>query len=85
MELNKNSIQGKWTEIRGEILKAWGKLTSNELDQTTGDITSIIGLLQQKYGEKQEDYRQRVSDIFNKFEDKKEGFLNHVKDGLKSH
>lgn len=42
MEFNEQSIKGKWLEIRGELQKAWGKLTNDELDQTKGDAATKI-------------------------------------------
>jgi uncharacterized protein YjbJ (UPF0337 family) len=83
MDSKKNLAMGKWTEIKGEVQKAWGKLTSDELEQTKGDLTSIKGLLQQKYGQKQEDYHERLSGIFDRFHDKREEKMEQIKDKLK--
>jgi uncharacterized protein YjbJ (UPF0337 family) len=83
MMMNKHSVQGKWNEIRGEIQKAWGKLTNDELDQAKGDVKSIGGLIEQRYGEKQEQYGRRLSDIFERFEEKKDRAVEDVKDRLK--
>ena len=49
MNLNENTIKGKWLEIKGDIQKAWGKLTDDELEKTKGDMKAIGGLIQQKY------------------------------------
>jgi uncharacterized protein YjbJ (UPF0337 family) len=82
-KMNMDSVKGKWTEIKGEIRKAWGKLTDDELEQTKGDLTSIQGLLQQKYGKAKEDYRGKVSEIFQRFHDKREKKMESIKDNLK--
>lgn len=78
-----NKVQGKWLEIKGEVLKSWGKLTSDDLDQTKGDMMAIGGLIQQKYGEAQESYDKKLSGIFSRYQDKKEDSLENVKDKLK--
>lgn len=84
MTINENTVAGKWLEIKGEVLKAWGNLTSDDLDKTKGDMTAIGGLIQQKYGEAQEVYSGKLKGIFARFETKKDETLERVKDGIKS-
>lgn len=76
--MNQDIIQGKWKEIKGEIRKVWGNITGDELEQTKGDLTSISGIIQQKYGQRKEDVSDKLSSIVsnfeNKFENKKEDF-----------
>lgn len=83
MKLNENVVAGKWLEIKGEIQKHWGNLTGDELDKTKGDMKSIGGLIQQKYGEAQEVYGKKLSDIYSNFDSKKESTVEAVKDGIK--
>lgn len=59
--MNENILKGKWKEIKGEIVRSWGKITEDELEQTKGDLTKISGLVQQKYGETQESVRERLN------------------------
>lgn len=70
MELNESIAKGKWSEIKGEVQKAWGKLTDDELDKTKGDIKIIGGLIQQRYGKAQKNYSEKLSNIFKKVEEK---------------
>jgi len=65
--MNQQDIQGKWKDIKGEIHKAWGNLTGDEVEATKGNLTSIAGLIQQKYGIAKEEASQKLSDIVNKF------------------
>lgn len=81
--LNENTIKGKWLEIKGDVQKAWGKLTDDELEKTKGDMKAIGGLIQQRYGKAQEGYSQKLSDIFKKFETKRDEKVNSIKKGLK--
>lgn len=83
MELNKNYVKGKWAEIKGEVRKAWGKLTDDELEQTKGDVTAIRGLIQQKYGKSQERMSERLDGIFQKFNDAKERGTHAMKTSLR--
>lgn len=84
MAINQDIVTGKWLELKGEILKAWGKLTSDEIEQTKGDITSIAGLVMQKYGEKQEEFQQKFAEILAPMQAKKEDVVTAIKDALKS-
>ncbi|MBX9766353.1 MAG: CsbD family protein [Bdellovibrionales bacterium] len=83
MELNESGIKGKWLEIKGEVRKAWGKLTDDELEATKGDATAIGGLILQKYGKTQEDYAGKLSDILRRYEEKKDAAVEQVKSVLK--
>jgi uncharacterized protein YjbJ (UPF0337 family) len=59
--MNDNIVKGKWTELKGEIRKAWGQLTDDELDETRGDLGKIAGIVQRKYGETQEAIRNKLN------------------------
>lgn len=65
--MNESIVQGKWKEIKGEIQKMWGKLTSDELEQTKGNVTAIGGLIQQKYGVKKEEYSDKLDSLVSSF------------------
>ena len=61
--MNKNIFDGKWDEFKGEVRKAWGKITGDELESTKGDVESISGLIQQKYGHTKEDVAKRLTEL----------------------
>lgn len=83
MGLNENVVKGKWREIKGDIQKAWGKLTDDELEKTKGDMKSISGLIQQRYGVAEEKSRTRLADIFKRFEEKKDSVVHEAKKTIK--
>ena len=65
--MNEQTIKGKWNEIKGEIQKTWGDITGDELESTKGNLKSIGGILQQKYGYKKDEVRSRLDSIAAKF------------------
>ncbi|AFY01793.1 CsbD family protein [Bdellovibrio bacteriovorus] len=65
--MNKDIIQGKWKEIKGDLHKAWGNITDDEWDKTKGDATAIAGILQQKYGMAKDEASEKVSSVFAKY------------------
>lgn len=84
MELNKSIAEGKWLEIKGEVQKAWGKLTDDELEKNKGDLKAIGGLIQQKYGESAEHFNDKLSKIMTRFGEQKDDVVDKVKKSLKS-
>lgn len=65
--INKDIIQGKWLEIKGELRKTWGNITDDEFEKTKGDATAIAGIVQQRYGIAKEDASKSVGDLFDKY------------------
>ena len=74
--INDNILKGKWKELKGEVQKIWGRLTDDELEQTKGEATSLSGLVQRKYGIKEEEFRSKVNGIVSKFAPETEDKLN---------
>jgi len=81
--LNEETLKGKWTEIKGEIKTQWGKMTDDELEKTSGNLVSIIGLIQQRYGAKKEEIQERMGQITSKFSEKTEEIKNQLRDDKK--
>ena len=77
--MNDDILKGKWTELKGEIMTQWGNMTDDELDKSNGNVVSIIGLIQQKYGAKKEEVQERMNGIMAKFTQKTEEVKNNMK------
>ena len=48
--MNSDILEGKWKQLRGNVKKAWGDLTDDELDQIAGRRERLAGKLQERYG-----------------------------------
>ena len=48
--MNKDIIQGKWTQLKGQIQARWGELTNDVLDVSEGNTEYLAGTLQERYG-----------------------------------
>ena len=48
--MNKDIVEGKWKQMRGEAKSWWGKLTDDDLDRAAGKFDVLAGILQEKYG-----------------------------------
>ncbi|MEK6553935.1 MAG: CsbD family protein [Bdellovibrionota bacterium] len=66
--MNESTVKGKWKEFKGEIQSQWGKLTADDIEQTKGNVTSIVGLIEQKYGKAKDDVSAKINDLATRFE-----------------
>ena len=78
--INEETIKGKWNEIKGEIHTKWGKLTDDELEKSKGNVTSIAGLIQQRYGAKKQEVEDALEKIVSRFSQKSEEFKKNLRD-----
>lgn len=65
--MNESLFKGKWKELKGEIQTQWGKLTADDLDQTKGNLKSIAGLIEQKYGHAKEEISTKLHALADRF------------------
>ncbi len=66
--MNKDRIEGRWTQVKGRIKEKWGKLTDDQLDQLEGKWDQLAGLLQEQYGLARDDARRQLKE-FEEFDD----------------
>ena len=64
--INKDMILGKWKEISGEAQKKWGEITENDLEKVKGNMTALVGLVEQKLGVSKEDAQKKVEELLGK-------------------
>ena len=67
--MNRDILEGKWKQLRGEIRQRWGELTDDELDQIAGKRDKLAGLLQEKYGYTQMEAEQQVQDFLAEWDE----------------
>lgn len=82
--MNETFAKGKWKELKGELLKTWGKITGDELEASRGDMTAIAGLVQQRYGLAKEDASYKVNAIFRRYGSEFGQTLEQVKEKVAS-
>ena len=46
----RNRIQGNWKQMSGSVRHEWGKLTHNDVEQIKGDVETLAGMIQDRYG-----------------------------------
>ncbi len=63
--MNSHVMEGKWTKLRGELQKRWGKLTNDDLDQIEGQLTSLEGKLRERYGYSKSEASEQVDQFMH--------------------
>ncbi|HAH35407.1 MAG TPA: CsbD family protein [Algoriphagus sp.] len=53
-------LKGNWNQIKGQLKQKYAQLTDDDLKFTEGQEDEILGLLQEKTGEKIENLRQMI-------------------------
>lgn len=48
--INKDIVSGKVKQLKGDLMKQWGKITDDDLQSVKGDYTKLTGIIQEKYG-----------------------------------
>ena len=66
--MNKDILEGKWKQIRGEVRETWGELTDDELDQIAGKRDKLAGTLQEIYGWSRDEAERQIDDFLRKYE-----------------
>lgn len=68
--MNKDILEGKWKQIRGEAKAWWGKLTDDDLDRAAGKLEVLAGIIQEKYGYSRERAMEEIDKHVTEYEAK---------------
>lgn len=59
--MNTDIMSGQWEQLKGHVVKQWGKLTNDDVEQIRGNAKILAGKLQERYGRTKEQAEQEVS------------------------
>jgi uncharacterized protein YjbJ (UPF0337 family) len=60
--MNSDQIKGKWHQVKGAAKAKWGKLTDDDLDQISGQMEKLVGVVQERYGYQREQAEKEVNE-----------------------
>ncbi len=60
--MNKDIIEGKWEEVKGEVQRRWAKLTNDDLKEINGERTKLLGRIQTSYGIAKDEAEKQLKD-----------------------
>lgn len=58
--MNKDQIEGNWTQFKGKVREAWGNLTDDDIALYKGKKDQFFGKLQEKHGVAREEAEERM-------------------------
>lgn len=64
--MNRDVIQGKWNELKGNVKIQWGKLTDDDLQKFDGTKDKLVGIVQQRYGYAREEAQKAVDQFWDR-------------------
>jgi uncharacterized protein YjbJ (UPF0337 family) len=64
--MNRDQVEGKWKELKGEAKVQWGKLTDDDLMKIDGTKDKLVGVIQQRYGYAREQAAKEVEAFWNR-------------------
>ncbi len=62
--MNKDILEGKWKQLKGEVKQQWGRLTDDDLDRIEGNYDELVGRVQERYGYSREEAEEEVDEYF---------------------
>lgn len=70
--MNQEHLESTWNNFKGSVRSMWGKITDDDLERAKGNLQSIAGLIQERYGDAKEDIKTKFDPILKKFADRTE-------------
>ena len=64
--MNKDTLEGNWTELKGKIKQQWGKLTDDDLTQINGSYQELEGKLQKAYGYQKDQAEKELEEFYKR-------------------
>ena len=59
--MNWTQIEGKWSQLKGDVKSQWGKLTDDDLKHVGGRFDNLVGKVVERYGVQKEQAHAQVS------------------------
>ena len=58
--MNRDTIQGQWTQVKGKVKQQWAKLTDDDVTRIEGKRDVLVGKIQERYGVAQDEAERQV-------------------------
>jgi uncharacterized protein YjbJ (UPF0337 family) len=60
-------VQGNWKQLSGGVRHEWGKLTHNDVEQVKGDVETLAGKIEERYGVTKAEAKKQIEMWAGKF------------------
>jgi uncharacterized protein YjbJ (UPF0337 family) len=68
--MNTDTFEGQWRQMKGELRSWWGRLTESDFEKIGGKKDRLIGTLQEKYGYTREAAQQEVDRRLREYDER---------------
>ena len=58
--MNRDTIEGQWTQVKGKVKQQWAKLTDDDLTRIEGKREVLVGKIQERYGIAQDEAERQL-------------------------
>ncbi|TLF47075.1 CsbD family protein [Maribacter aurantiacus] len=58
--MNKEQLEGKWNQVKGEFKQKYGNVTDDDTTFAEGKFDEMLGRLQEKTGKRKEEIRKEI-------------------------
>lgn len=58
--MNRDVLAGQWEQLKGKVVRQWGRITRDEMDQIRGNRDILIGKIQEHYGRSKEEAQDEL-------------------------
>jgi uncharacterized protein YjbJ (UPF0337 family) len=60
--MNWNVIEGRWSQMKGELRNQWAKLTDDDLENVAAKKDKLVGMLQERYGIMKDEAERQIDE-----------------------
>lgn len=64
--MNRDVIEGNWTQLKGKVREMWGKLTDDDVDVIQGKRKQLSGKLQERYGLAKDEAEDQIDEFLTR-------------------
>jgi uncharacterized protein YjbJ (UPF0337 family) len=58
--MNRDTIEGQWTQLKGKVKQQWAKLTDDDIGKIEGRRDVLIGKIQERYGIAEDEAEKQI-------------------------
>ena len=61
--MNRDTIEGQWTQLKGKVKQQWAKLTDDDVGRIEGRRDVLVGKIQERYGIAKDEAEKQVKEF----------------------
>ena len=61
--MNRDTLKGRWIQLKGLIRERWGDLTDDDMDRIAGNWDQLVGRIQERYGHRREEIERDLAEL----------------------